>query len=143
MRENIGVSYDLIPFDQAGFVDPDDLARAIRPNTRLAVVNHASNVLGTIQPIEEIGRICAERGVPLMIDAAQSAGLVPIDMTAWHVSALAFTGHKALLGPTGIGGLVLSPGLEVASTRFGGTGVDSQRLVHTPGNTRIGWRPAP
>ncbi|MFH1135144.1 MAG: aminotransferase class V-fold PLP-dependent enzyme [Pseudomonadota bacterium] len=126
------VRFDLVPFDGAGFIDPDDVARAIRPETRLVVINHASNVLGTVQPAAEIGRACRERGVPLVLDAAQSAGLVPLDMTAWGVSAVAFTGHKALLGPTGIGGLAVAPELELASTRFGGTGVDSQSLFHTP-----------
>ena len=131
LREKGWIDYDLIPFDGRGFVDPDDIAGAIRPHTRLVIVCHASNVLGTVQPIPEIGRICAERGVPLVIDAAQSAGVVPIDMGGWRVAGVAFTGHKSLLGPCGIGGLVLDPGLEIASTRFGGTGVDSKSLVHT------------
>jgi cysteine desulfurase/selenocysteine lyase len=100
------IEYDLVPFDGRGFVDPDDVARAIRSNTRAVIVCHASNVLGTIQPVSEIGQLCRDREVPLIIDAAQSAGIVPIDMTAWHVAAVAFTGHKSLLGPTGIGGLV-------------------------------------
>ena len=131
LREKGWIDYDLIPFDGRGFVNPDDIAGAIRPHTRLVIVCHASNVLGTVQPIPEIGLICAERGVPLIIDAAQSAGVVPIDMSGWRVAGVAFTGHKSLLGPCGIGGLVLDPGLEIASTRFGGTGVDSKSLVHT------------
>lgn len=125
------IEYDLVPFDGSGFVDPDAVVRAIRPNTRAVIVCHASNVLGTIQPIEEIGRLCRDREVPLIIDAAQSAGTVPIDMAAWHVAAVAFTGHKSLLGPTGIGGLVLNSLLEIRSTRFGGTGIDSKNPVHT------------
>lgn len=131
LRESGLIDYDLIPFDGQGFIDPDDVARAIRPQTQLVVLTHASNVLGTIQPIEAIGSLCRERNVPLVIDAAQSAGVVPIDISAWGVSALAFTGHKSLLGPTGIGGLVLRRSLEVQSTRFGGTGIDSQELIHT------------
>lgn len=125
------IDYDLVPFGRDGFVDPGEIARAIRPETRLVVMNHASNVLGTIQPVAEVGRVCRERGIPLVIDAAQSAGQTPIDLTAWDLSAVAFTGHKALLGPTGIGGLVLAPDLDVTATRYGGTGVDSARLVHT------------
>jgi len=125
------IDCDLVPFDGQGFIDPDDIARAIRPQTQLVVLTHASNVLGTIQLVEAIGSLCRERNVPLVIDAAQSAGLVPIDISAWGVSALAFTGHKSLLGPTGIGGLVLRRSLEVQSTRFGGTGIDSQELIHT------------
>ena len=131
LREKGWIEYDLVPFDGRGFVDPDDVAGAIRPHTRLVIVCHASNVLGTVQPIPEIGRVCAERGVPLIIDAAQSAGVIPIDMAAWQVRGVAFTGHKSLLGPCGIGGLVLDPELEIASTRFGGTGTDSKSLVHT------------
>ena len=97
----------------------------------MVVMTHASNVLGTVQPVSEVGRICAERGVSLVVDVAQSAGTVPIDMTGWNVTALAFTGHKALLGPTGTGGLVLHPDVEIRSTRFGGTGIDSRSLIHT------------
>jgi selenocysteine lyase/cysteine desulfurase len=88
--------------------------------------------MGTIQPVAEIGRRCADKGGCLLVDTAQSAGLVPLDMTAWHVGAVAFTGHKALCGPTGIGGLVVHPDVDIRPTRFGGTGVDSKSLVHTP-----------
>jgi len=125
------IDYDLVPFDQQGFVDPQDVAGAIRPSTRLVIVNHASNVLGTVQPVQEIGRLCAELDVPLIIDAAQSAGQIPIHMEDWQVSGVAFTGHKSLMGPTGIGGLAFHPKLNVKSTRFGGTGIDSRSLVHT------------
>jgi cysteine desulfurase family protein len=125
------IDYDLVPFDGRGFVDPGDVAAAIRRNTRLVILTHASNVLGTIQPVEEIGRRCAEQGVPLVIDAAQTAGVIPIDMTLWGLAGIAFTGHKSMLGPTGIGGLVLNRDVEIAPTRFGGTGADSKSLVHT------------
>jgi cysteine desulfurase/selenocysteine lyase len=125
------ITYDLAPFDGRGYVDPDAVAGLLRPNTRCVVMSHASNVLGTIQPVAEVGRRCAERGLPLIVDAAQSAGQVPIDMTALGVAALVFTGHKALYGPSGVGGLVLRPDLEVETTRFGGTGMDSASLVHT------------
>jgi selenocysteine lyase/cysteine desulfurase len=95
-------------------------------------VTHASNVLGTIQPVREIARRCAERGVPVLVDAAQSAGAVPIDVDYWQVAALAFTGHKSMLAPTGIGGLVLARQMEnIESSRFGGTGIDSASPVHT------------
>ncbi len=125
------ITWDLAPFDERGFVDPDAVAALLRPNTRAVVMCHASNVLGTLQPVAEIARRCAERGVPLVVDAAQSAGQVPIDMAALGIAALAFTGHKALYGPSGIGGLVLMPGLEIETTRFGGTGMDSASLVHS------------
>ena len=131
LAERGTIGYDLAPFDERGFVDPDAVAALIRPNTRAVVMCHASNVLGTVQPIAEVARRCAARGVPLVVDAAQSAGHVPIDMTALGIDALAFTGHKSLYGPSGIGGLVLRPGIEVATTRFGGTGSGSGSLVHT------------
>lgn len=130
-RESGMITYDLARFDARGFVHPDEIARLLRPDTRLVVVTHASNVLGTIQPVEQIGQICAEKGVPFLVDASQSAGVIPIDMSAWNASAIAFTGHKSLYGPTGTGGLAIHPDLNVRSSRFGGTGVDSRNLVHT------------
>jgi len=132
LREKGIIEYDLVRFDGKGFVDPDDIVAAIRPDTKLVVVTHASNVLGTVQPVREIGRCCAERGVLLVVDAAQSAGAVPIRVDDWQVAALAFTGHKSMLAPTGIGGLVLSRQLEdIEPSRFGGTGIDSASPVHT------------
>jgi len=126
------IDFDLVPFDGQGFLDPEDFAWAVRPETCLVVASHASNVLGTVQPLAEIGRVCAERGLPLLVDAAQSAGLVEIDLAGWRAGAVAFTGHKSLLGPTGVGGLAVSPGLEIGQSRFGGTGIDSDSPVHTP-----------
>ena len=131
LKNQIGIDFDLVSVDEQGFIDPDTIGRAIRPDTKLVVVCHASNVLGTVQPVADIARICTDQGVPLLLDVAQSAGLVAIDMKAWGVSAIAFTGHKALMGPSGIGGLVVLPGLQIASTRFGGTGIDSAELFHT------------
>jgi selenocysteine lyase/cysteine desulfurase len=112
-------------------VDPDAVEALLRPNTRAVVMTHASNVIGTVQPVAEIARRCAARGVPVVIDAAQSAGQVPIDMAALGVGAVAFTGHKSLYGPSGIGGLVVMPGLQLETSRFGGTGMDSASLEHT------------
>jgi cysteine desulfurase / selenocysteine lyase len=129
-REGI-ITYDLVPFDGSGFVDPDDIEKAITPRTRLVVITHASNVLGTVQPLAEIGSRCARHNVPLLVDSAQSAGVIPIDMQAMQISVLVFTGHKSLLGPTGTGGLVLAPDIQIRTTRFGGTGVDSKSLMHT------------
>jgi cysteine desulfurase / selenocysteine lyase len=131
LHERGWIDYDLVPFDGQGLIAPSDLAAAIRPNTKLVVVCHGSQVLGTVQPAAAIAQVCSRHGVPLVLDVAQSAGQVPIDMQAWGVGALAFSGHKALLGPSGIGGLVLAPELEVRSTRFGGTGLDSHSLRHT------------
>jgi len=120
------ISLELVPFDRRGLVDPARIAAALQPRTRLVVVTHASNVLGTVQPIAEIGSICRDHGVMLIIDTAQSAGCIPIAMADWDVQGLAFTGHKSLLGPTGIGGLVISPEIDPRPTRYGGTGTDSE-----------------
>ena len=125
-----GARATLVPFDRRGFVDPEDIRRAIGRDTKLVVVNHASNVLGTVQPVAEIGAICRAAGVPLCVDAAQSAGIIPIDMAAMAIDVLAFTGHKSLMGPMGIGGLCVGEGVEIAHTRAGGTGVDSARRRH-------------
>ncbi len=125
-----GVAVDHVPFNAAGFVEPEAIAARFRPNTRLVVVNHASNVIGTVQPIREIGRLCRERGIRFLIDASQSAGKIPIDMEADFLDAVAFTGHKSLLGPTGIGGLYVREGVEVRQTRAGGTGVRSAQRSH-------------
>jgi cysteine desulfurase/selenocysteine lyase len=125
-----GVDVDLVPFDGAGFVDPGEIRKRFRPNTRLIIVNHASNVIGTIQPIQEIGRACREAGIPFAIDASQSAGKIPIDMEEQFLDVVAFTGHKSLFGPTGIGGLYVREGIEIRHTRAGGTGVRSADRAH-------------
>ncbi len=125
-----GVEIDYLSFDAKGFVDPDDLKKKLRPNTRLVAVNHGSNVIGTVQPIADIGLICRERGIPFLIDASQTAGKIPIDVQAMNVDLLAFTGHKSLMGPTGSGGLYVREGVEVRHTRAGGTGVRSAVRTH-------------
>ena len=125
-----GVEVDYVPFGSSGFIDPDDIKNKIKANTRLVIINHASNVIGTIQPLEAIGRICREHGVAFAIDASQSAGKVPIDMEQHHIDIIAFTGHKSLLGPTGIGGLYARDGIEIRHTRAGGTGVRSAERMH-------------
>ncbi len=130
LQRDQGVEVDYIPMDDRGFVDPDSFREKFRANTRLVIVNHASNVIGTVQPVAEIGRLCRERGVPFAIDASQSAGKVPIDMDAMYIDVVAFTGHKSLMGPTGIGGLCVGEGITIRHTRAGGTGVRSAERAH-------------
>jgi cysteine desulfurase/selenocysteine lyase len=125
-----GVRATFLPFDSSGFIVPDDVRKAIQPNTRLVIVNHGSNVIGTVQPAAEIGGICRDRGVTFAIDSAQTAGVVPIDMKAMNIDVLAFTGHKALMGPTGIGGLCVRKHVVLKQVRSGGTGVHSADPYH-------------
>ncbi len=120
-----GVEVDFVPFDNSGYVDPDEIRRRIRKNTRLVVINHGSNVIGTIQPVAEIGRRCRENGICLAIDAAQTAGLVPIDVAAMNIDVVCFTGHKSLFGPSGTGGMYIGEHIDIDPCRAGGTGVMS------------------
>jgi len=130
LKRDRGVAVDFVPFEAGGLVDPDEIAARFRPNTKVVVVNHGSNVIGTIQPVAEIGRRCRERGIVFVVDAAQTAGVIPIDVAAMSIDVLAFTGHKSLLGPTGTGGLYVRDGVEIRQTRFGGTGVHSAFPYH-------------
>jgi len=125
-----GVEVDHIPFDRKGFVDPDDFPKKIKKNTKLVIVNHASNVIGTIQPVKEIGKYCKERDIPFVVDVSQSAGKIPVDIEELNIDVIAFTGHKSLLGPTGIGGLYVREGIEIKHTKAGGTGVRSAVPTH-------------
>ena len=126
LARKISIDVDWVPLDKRGFIDPADIKKRIRNNTKLVIINHGSNVIGTIQPIAEIGRICARTGVIFAIDAAQTAGVVPIDMKKNHIDIVAFTGHKSLLGPMGIGGMQISSRVDIEATRFGGTGILSE-----------------
>ena len=125
-----GVEIDHILFDSRGFIDPDDFPKKFKKNTKLVIVNHGSNVIGTIQPIKEIGRYCREREIPFAVDCSQTAGKIPIDIEEQNVDIVAFTGHKSLLGPTGIGGLYVREGIQIRHTRAGGTGVRSAVRTH-------------
>ena len=131
MLQNAGIiTFDLVPCDMSGRVDPAAVAAMIRPDTRLVIMTHASNVCGAVQPVAQVGALCRDRGILFLLDAAQTAGLIPVDMTALQVDLVAFTGHKSLLGPTGIGGLVVGPDVDILSTRWGGTGVRSASREH-------------
>jgi selenocysteine lyase/cysteine desulfurase len=93
-------------------------------------MNHASNVIGTVQDVAPIGRACRERGVLFILDASQSAGMVPVKMDELGADIVCFTGHKSLMGPMGIGGMYVREGVEIAHTRAGGTGVKSIQRSH-------------
>jgi cysteine desulfurase family protein len=119
------ISLTRLHADSAGVMEPDDFRRAITPRTRLLALTHASNVLGTVQDIAAVGSIARERDLLFLVDAAQTAGVVPIDLQKMCVDLLAFPGHKSLLGPTGTGALYVGSRATVRAWREGGTGGDS------------------
>ena len=129
--ERIGVSFDRIPADGAGCTRPEDMFPLIRENTRLVMVNHASNVSGSLLPLPEISEICRQRGIPLAVDAAQTAGHMDIDLSALHIAAFSVPGHKGLLGPQGIGALILEKDFlkELKPIVTGGTGSASDSEI--------------
>ena len=119
-----GITFDTIPCDSTGSIQMDSIEPLIRPNTVALIINHASNICGTIQPLESIGPICKAHNLQFIVDAAQTAGVIPIDVKACHIDALCFTGHKGLLGPQGIGGIILTKEMAQNLTPLiaGGTG---------------------
>lgn len=127
--EKQGVSFTRIPCDSTGFLDIKKLEPEVRKNTKALIMTHASNVCGTILPAAEAGRFCREHGLIFILDAAQTAGFLDIDMAAMNIDALAFTGHKSLLGPQGTGGFIVSDNLahSIEPLISGGTGSLSDR----------------
>ena len=127
--EKAGVSFTRVPCDSQGRLETDVLEGCLRPGTRLVVMTHASNVCGTILPVAAVGAFCRKHDLKFVVDCAQTAGALDIDMEAMHIDALAFTGHKGLLGPQGVGGFVVTDGLsrELEPLLSGGTG----SLSHT------------
>ncbi len=119
-----------VPMDDRGFIDPDDVRKAIKKNTSMVIMNHASNVIGTVQPVREVGEVCRDAEVCFAVDACQTAGVVDVNVEEMHINLLAFTGHKCLLGPTGIGGSYVREDTPIRCTRFGGTGVRSAYPFH-------------
>ncbi|MCB2300604.1 aminotransferase class V-fold PLP-dependent enzyme [Clostridium tagluense] len=125
------IELDIVPCSKQGLINIDDFINAIKPNTKLVVLSHASNIIGTIQPLEAIGKICKEKGIYFVIDAAQTAGVLPLDFYKLNCNALAFTGHKSLLGPQGIGGFLIDDNLNKQCSTFieGGTGSLSSSII--------------
>ena len=120
-----GVEITPVQCNSDGALNIQNLADVIKPKTKLVVLLHASNVVGTIMPIKEIGQITRERKIPLLVDAAQTAGVYPIDVEELNIDMLAFTGHKGLLGPQGTGGLYIREGIKLEPLKEGGTGGES------------------
>jgi cysteine desulfurase family protein len=130
MVRDFGVEATYVPFNGQGYVEPDAIPKAIKKNTKAVFVNHGSNVIGTVQPLKEIGAVCKEKGVLFITDTSQTAGVIPINMKEMNLDILAFTGHKSMMGCTGIGGMCVRKYLDVKQTRAGGTGVKSAYPYH-------------
>jgi len=128
VREGAEATY-VVP-DGEGYLDPEDIRKAVKKNTKLVIVNHASNVTGVVQDLKAIGMVCKQEGVPFAVDTAQTAGVLPIDMAECSISFLAFTGHKGFLAPTGTGGICVADDAEIRGTIYGGTGVRSAVPYH-------------
>ena len=128
---SLNINIDLVNSSKDGFINPIDIQNKINKNTKLVIVSHASNVVGSIQNIEEIGAICKENNIFFIVDTAQTAGMIKVDMQQCNANAIAFTGHKSLLGPQGIGGFIIDNSLNDActSTFSGGTGSLSHSLT--------------
>lgn len=129
------ITFSRIPCDAEGALRLDALPQLIRPNTKAIIMTHASNVCGTVQPLAEVGSFCQKHGLRFIVDSAQSAGILPLNMQELHIDALAFTGHKGLLAPQGIGGLLLREHIidEISPLIVGGTG----SLSHTERTPRF------
>ncbi len=125
LARKMGAEITRIPCDRQGLINPRDVEAALRRDTRLVVITHCSNVTGTIQPIGEIGMLAGRAGVTLLLDAAQSAGLIPIDVEEMGVGMLACPGHKGLMGPQGTGFLYVAEGINPIPILAGGTGSHS------------------
>ncbi|MFV3013859.1 aminotransferase class V-fold PLP-dependent enzyme [Clostridium botulinum] len=125
------IQLDILNCSEEGLINIEDFKNAIKDNTKLVVLSHASNIVGTIQPLETIGKICKEKGIYFIIDSAQTAGVLPLNFQNLNCNALAFTGHKALLGPQGIGGFIIDDELNNIATNFieGGTGSLSESTL--------------
>jgi len=128
LRRTLGVEVTYLETDAAGNLDMEIFQASFRAHTKLVVCSHSSNLLGTILPIEEIGQITRSRGAMLLVDAAQSAGILPIDVERMGIDLLAFPGHKGLLGPQGTGGLYIGPHVDLEPLMRGGTGSRSEDI---------------
>jgi len=127
--EKKGVEVKVVSCSPKGFLEPQDIEKSIRKNTRLIVLNHGSNIIGTLLPIIEVGKIARKHNILFLVDAAQTAGCYPLDIKRDNIDLLAFTGHKALFGPSGTGGLVIGERVNIKKLnplKTGGTGSRSE-----------------
>ena len=130
LKEQTGVALTVLPLDENGLISSEAFEEAIRPDTEAIVCTHASNVTGTALNLYRIGEACKRHGLHFIVDASQSAGILPIDMQAMNIDALCFTGHKGLLGPQGTGGMYVRKGLAIRPLKTGGSGVQTYSRRH-------------
>jgi cysteine desulfurase family protein len=128
LEKEKGVELSIVNCDSFGHVDPDDIGKKIRKDTKAVIVNHCSNVTGEILDLDTVSDVCSSSKALFVVDAAQSAGCVPIDVRKNRIDLLAFTGHKSLYGIPGIGGLYIRGGISLKPLKFGGTGIQSELL---------------
>ncbi len=125
-----GIEWTAVRCAEDGSLDPEEIRKAIRTNTRLICILHASNLTGTIMPVAEVGKLARENDILFMVDSAQTAGVLALDVEEQNIDILCFTGHKGLLGPQGTGGIYVRPGVEIRPLKQGGTGSLSEFLEH-------------
>lgn len=128
LKRTRGIQVDYISVDAYGQVDLKEVERSFNKRTKLVVCSHSSNLLGSILPVKEIGELAVRYGAVLLVDAAQSAGMLSIDVDNMNIGMLAFPGHKGLMGPQGTGGLYISPNLDLEPLMHGGTGSQSEAI---------------
>lgn len=129
-REEAGAELTLIECDEKGRLLTGDIEKNIRDNTRAIVLTHGSNLTGNVNDIEKVGRIAKAHGLLFIVDASQTAGVLPVDVEKMNIDVLCFTGHKSLLGPQGTGGMCVREGLEIEPLKRGGSGVDTYNHRH-------------
>lgn len=122
-------SYTIVKADNEGYVNPCDIEKAIKPTTKMIIMTHASNVCGAIEPIREVSQIAHRNGIIFMVDAAQTAGCLDIDVERDGIDLLAFSGHKGLMTPMGVGGLYVKEGIDIKPVITGGTGSMSKSIL--------------
>ena len=140
--ERRGLHLDIVPADRRGLVDYDDFASRITPDTAAVVCTHASNLIGNVLDLCAISRLAHEHGALLIVDASQTAGILPIHMEELGIDVLCFTGHKGLMGPQGTGGLCIRPGVEIRPSS-GAAAASTPMKPTSPPPIPPGWRPGP
>lgn len=130
LQQEKGLELTIIPADEKGRLNYADFSAAVKENTKSMIFTHASNVTGNVVDLEKISLICREKDLHLIVDASQSAGILPIDVQALNIDLLCFTGHKSLYGPQGTGGLYVRPGISVRPLKVGGSGIDTFNSQH-------------